>query len=221
MKTVCTIKNKRFIENTTMQRLAALRQIKFICLHCTAGNQNNTAEQAQGFARGRIGNNGYHVLIERTQRNSLQNSGVRRLVSDDVQTSGIKDFRDRDLGLISNANTIHICWIGGLLSDRYGNVIRDNNRNVRNGFLGNFIASDNRSEYQKYMLQEVVRYYVRALPSTIFLGHNQISPDIKSCPNFDVRQFCRELKIPENRIYQKDNFGVVAKLPQILKNIIL
>jgi N-acetylmuramoyl-L-alanine amidase len=200
-----------------MQQLSAIRDIRFIVLHCSAGNQNNTAQQVQGFTMQMIKDNGYHVIVERKPKNDSITSGVIRMVSDDIKTSGIKQFRDKRGTLLNNSNSIHICWVGGLLSDKLGNVIRDNNRNVWNGYKGNFIATDNRSDYQKDMLKRIVLYYAKNLPNARFLGHNQISPDIKSCPNFDVREFCEQLGVPKHQIYYPDNFGVVEKLPLILK----
>lgn len=191
-----------------MQQLFSKRQLKYCVLHCTAGNQNNTAQQVRSFLWQRFNHSGYHVVIEKQQRNQILESGVFRLESDDNIGYGVKDYRDKKVGLISNSNSNHICWIGGLLSDKFGNVLR----NTR----GQFIATDNRTDYQKEMLKSIVKYY-RDNTDVIFLGHNQISPDIKSCPNFDVRVFAKECGVPDSRIYMPDNFGVVAKLPLILK----
>jgi N-acetylmuramoyl-L-alanine amidase len=200
-----------------MQQLFIKRDIKFIVLHCSAGNQNNTAQQVQGFDMAMLGDNGYHVIVEKKPKNDNITSGVIRMVSDDKKTSGIKQFRDKEGILLNNSNSIHICWIGGLLSDKNGNVIRDNNRNIWNGYKGNFIPSDNRTDYQKEMLKRIVLYYAKNLPSAKFLGHNQVSPDIKTCPNFDVREFCKEIGVPKHQIYYPDNFAVVEKLPLALK----
>lgn len=201
-----------------MKQLFSKRDIKYCVLHCTAGNQNNSAEQVKSFLWQRFNHSGYHVVIEKQQRNQKLNSGVIRLESDDNIGYGVKEYRDKNGVLINNSNSIHICWIGGLLSDKYGNVLRDNNKKASNGWLGDFIATDNRTDYQKQMLKSVVKYY-RDNTDVIFLGHNQISPDIKSCPNFDVRVFAKECGVLENRIYMPDNFGVVEKLPLILKSL--
>jgi hypothetical protein len=194
-----------------MQQLTSKRDFDYCVIHTHAGNQNDKEQNLLTFFKS-IGwqKAGYHIFIEKEQRLGQSiNSGVRRLVSDDVASNGVGKLwvsPNKDIAL-SNANTINICYAGGLLMQN-GKVARDKNKKLSNNFLGDFIPVDNRTAYQMEMMKQVVLWYHKTYPHLIFLGHNQITPQRKNCPCFYAPNWLEFIGIPKKNIYYPDNFGV-------------
>jgi hypothetical protein len=191
-----------------MKVLKSLRKINHLVIHCAAGNLNESSENVHHFFTKILKwqFDGYHVFIEAKPRirkdgampkpeDKDYNSGVRRLISDDHYSNGIKKH-----GFMTNENTVHVCCAGGLLMEN-GKVIKD-----KKGF---FVPIDNRTDYQKEMLESVVKWYLTTYPDIKILGHNQISPDKKTCPNYSVPKWAESVGIPSDRVYDKDNFNVL------------
>lgn len=81
-----------------------MRQVDYICIHCTATQRQATVNGILNYWREELGwkNPGYHILIE--------SDGTPHVLQDfDKPTNGVKGF---------NHNSIHISYIGGL--DEYG-----------------------------------------------------------------------------------------------------
>lgn len=188
-----------------------MRNIEYGVIHTHAGNQNDKEANLRSlFVSMGWQKPGYHIFIENEAREGLlYNSGVRRLLSDSIASNGVGNMwtsPNKDIK-IGNANTLNICYAGGLLM-KNGKVVRDNNKNASNLFLGNFIPVDNRTPYQMEMLKEVVLWYHKHLPHLIWLGHNQISPQKKNCPCFYAPNWLEYIGVKKENIYYPDNFGV-------------
>lgn len=161
-----------------------MRTIEFLILHCTAGSQAWTARELQAFfmrpvAEGGRGwsRGGYHWLVEADGK-------AVRLYSDALVTNGTYPYSG--LGIkVSNSNAVHICYTGGV-----GALMQ---------------AVDNRTAAQRMALAKLVRDYVAAYPNLRVLGHNQVRE--KACPAYWVPDFCREIGIPERRVWTGNPFG--------------
>jgi N-acetylmuramoyl-L-alanine amidase len=70
-----------------------------------------------------------------------------------------------------NANAIHICYKGGL-----------------NGV-------DTRTEAQKQTLEMLVKQMKAKFPDAEIKGHTDFPNVTKSCPNFDVTNWCKTIKL--------------------------
>lgn len=145
-----------------------MRAIKYIAVHCTAGNQKQTANDVVEYhlrsaAMGGRGwkSPGYHYLIEASGK-VVNSHPIDKL------SNGVQGY---------NANTINVCWIGGVHDGK---------------------AVDNRTEAQKESLRAVIDMLHKQFPAAIIKGHRDFSPDtnhngkvdkwerIKECPCFDA-----------------------------------
>jgi N-acetylmuramoyl-L-alanine amidase len=77
-----------------------LRNIKYIIIHCTAGNQNQTVADILKWWQDGMGwkNVGYHKLI-------TKNGVIHTLAIDDKITNGVAGY---------NANALHVSYCGGV-----------------------------------------------------------------------------------------------------------
>lgn len=151
-----------------------MRKINLIALHCSATVEgkpfNVAAITAMHKARG-YRTIGYHFLIglngERWTGRSLNEAGAH------IQGH--------------NANSIGICYIGGIGADGK--------------------AKDTRTPEQKAELQKLLAELQPKFPGAKIRGHRDLSPDLdgdgvvephewlKMCPCFDVVQWCRSVGI--------------------------
>lgn len=158
-----------------------MRKIDYLVIHTTASPLSWTWETVRRYflqiLRHRV--EGYHVVIE-------PNGLVKRLVDNERIANGIRPFKSNDID-ISNNNSVHIAWIGGI--DSRGNGV------------------DNRTALQSANLLDVIRWYVRVYPDIKVLGHNQVAN--KFCPCFSVPRFLRSFGFDEKNIYTTDNFNVL------------
>lgn len=145
-----------------------MRKINYIAVHCTAGNQKQTAQEVVDYhlrsvSRGGRGwkSPGYHYIID----------AMGKIVNThpiDQVSNGVKNY---------NSITINVCWIGG----------------VENGK-----AVDNRTQLQKNALRSIISILHAKFPAAKIQGHRDFSPDtnkngkidkwerIKECPCFDA-----------------------------------
>jgi N-acetylmuramoyl-L-alanine amidase len=72
----------------------------------------------------------------------------------------------------------HLCWAGG---------IEDGESN------------DNRTEMQKVVMRNHLKFIIMLWPTIKLIGHNQVNKN-KSCPGFDVPAYARTIGIPEDNI---------------------
>lgn len=143
-----------------------MREIKYIVLHCSATKEGQkvTVEQIDKWHRARgFRKIGYHFLI-------LLDGEIRKgreITETGAHVAG------------SNANSIGICYVGGL--DANGK------------------PKDTRTEQQKAALYYLLQQLREQFPKAQILGHRDFSPDLngngiiepwewmKACPCFDAK----------------------------------
>lgn len=136
------------------------RVITRIVVHCSAtrADQDFTVDdvwrwhtqpkpKGNGWRRG-----GYHRVIHR-------DGEVRQMEDDEWVSNGARGF---------NANSIHICLIGG---------VDENGR-----------SKDNFTEAQKEALCRELKRYAEEHPGAAVCGHRDLDPG-KDCPSIDVQAF--------------------------------
>ena len=89
-----------------------MRQIKYIVVHCSAGNQNNTAEDIRHYHCAVKGWRvpGYHYVVEKSGK-------VVPLVDEDKLSNGVKG---------RNAYCLNVCYVGGVDTSKPGMPAVDN-----------------------------------------------------------------------------------------------
>ena len=160
-----------------------MRTIEFLILQCTAGSQAWTARELQAFfmrpvAEGGRGwsRGGYHWLVEADGK-------AVQLYSDAVVTNGTYPYSGLGIN-VSNRNTVHICYTGGV-----GKLME---------------AVDNRTVAQKVALARLIKDYLAAYPNLWVLGHNQVRQ--KGCPAYWVPDFCRLIGVDPRRVWTGNPF---------------
>ena len=152
-------------------------ETKYVVVHCSATKPSLDVGRREirewHIAKGWT-DIGYHLVI---RRNGLVEAGRH-----------IDDIGAHVAGF--NSVSIGVCLVGGVYQD--GSEADDD-------FAGLFTAA------QKGALKDAL-YHLKAMhPSAKFLGHRDLSPDknmdgkigkqewLKTCPGFDVTQFCRSI----------------------------
>jgi N-acetylmuramoyl-L-alanine amidase len=150
-----------------------MREINYIVLHCTATKQTATVESIMRNWREiqHWKNPGYHYIIE-------ANGNIRNLQAEAKIANGVANH---------NANSIHVCYIGGI--DKDGK------------------ASDTRTPEQLAAMKDIIIQLHQNYPRAAIKGHRDFSPDtnhngkvdnwewIKVCPCFDVATWLKENQI--------------------------
>lgn len=155
-----------------------MREIKSIVIHCSATKEGVEVDEAQiekwhkeRFQK--IGGKhiGYHILIY--------------LDGTIIQTKGLRHIGQHVAG--NNANTIGVCYIGGLNSKGK--------------------PKDTRTPAQKQSMKRVVKELKKLYPDAEVKGHRDFSPDLngngiiepfeflKDCPCFSVAYWLKSEKI--------------------------
>jgi N-acetyl-anhydromuramyl-L-alanine amidase AmpD len=195
-----------------MKQLSSIRNIQYLVVHCHAGNQFDKAEDIARYEKFTLGwkRSGYHVVIEKEARSpEIENSGVVRLISDDLISNGVAVYNNNIDIKISNSNSVNICYTGGL---------KQENKKILRDRKNNFIPVDNRTEYQLKMMESIIKWYVSTYPDIKILGHNQVAvnevmrPTFKTCPNFSVPRYLKSIGISDKNIYFTDNFTVLERM---------
>lgn len=138
-----------------------MRKITEIILHCAATPEGKdyTVQQIDQWHRARGFNGiGYHFVI---YRDGTVHPG-RGLEKVGAHCTG------------HNANTIGVCYIGGVAAD--GKT-----------------PKDTRTPAQRTALEALVRKLVAEHPGATVHGHNEFAA--KACPSFDVKKWLREVGI--------------------------
>lgn len=150
-----------------------MRKIKYIVVHCTAGNQKQKASDVVYFHTGPKSKGcngwkapGYHYIVEAD--GTVVNTWPEEKIS-----NGVKGH---------NSECINVCWVGGLDLSKpkpYPSV-------------------DNRTTAQKHALIEIIKALKAKYPDAEVRGHRDFSVDkngngiidpwerIKDCPCFDA-----------------------------------
>jgi N-acetyl-anhydromuramyl-L-alanine amidase AmpD len=76
-----------------------MREIRFIVIHCTAGNQDQKTTDIKAYWANKLGwkSYGYHYLINK-------DGSIENLTDISKPTNGVKGY---------NSNSIHVCYKGG------------------------------------------------------------------------------------------------------------
>ena len=93
------------------------------------------------------------------------NSNIVQLQDEGKIANGVRGY---------NSTAIHISYIGG----------------VDNG-----IAVDNRTENQKYLMEEIIKELKAKYPNAEIKGHRDFPNVSKACPCFNVKKWLKEIKI--------------------------
>ncbi len=137
-----------------------MRKIDKIIVHCTAGNQRNTAADVVRFHTSPKpkGNGwktpGYHYIIE-------ADGTVVNTVAEERVSNGVAGH---------NAHAINVCYTGGVDLNRPGCP-----------------PTDNRTEAQRKALRSLLEELKRRYPQAGIYGHRDFNP-AKACPSFDARK---------------------------------
>ena len=136
-----------------------MRKIDKIVVHCTAGNQSNTARDIVDYhtrpvSRGGRGwkTPGYHYIIEADGR-------IVNTVPEDRISNGVKGH---------NSTAINVCYVGGVDVTRKG-----------------LPPVDNRTPAQKASLLSLLRMLRGKYPQAKIYGHRDFAP--KACPTSDAK----------------------------------
>lgn len=136
-----------------------MRRIEKIIVHCSAGNQKNTAADIVAFhlrptAKGGRGwkTPGYHYIIEASGR-------VVSTVPEDKVSNGCYGH---------NQTSINVCYVGGVDVSK-----------------PNLPAIDNRTPAQRASLLELLRSLKKKYPKAGIFGHRDFAA--KDCPSFDAK----------------------------------
>jgi len=156
---------------------AAMREIKYIVIHCTATPQSATVASIQRYWREVLKwrANGYHAII-------AADGTVTRLAPDEAICNGVAGF---------NRNSLHVSYIGGV--DANGKPI-DNRTDAQKAALLYIVQT----WAHKYPDAKIMghRDFSRDLNRDGILQPGEWS---KACPSFDVKSWCEEVGLKHNR----------------------
>lgn len=136
-----------------------MREVNYIVVHCTATSQTAKVESIKRYWREKLGwkSTGYHYIIA-ADGTETQLANLTQI------TNGVKGH---------NANSVHICYIGGV--DSNGKPI------------------DNRTEAQKFQMLKRIKYLKGLFPRAEIKGHRDFPNVSKACPCFDAIEEYSEL----------------------------
>lgn len=139
-----------------------MRQIKYIAVHCTAGNQRNKAADIVA----------YHTRPKSEGGKGWSKPGYHYLIEADgtiVNTWHIEQSSN-GVGPQFNPVTINVCWIGGVDTSKEG-----------------LPPVDNRTHAQKVSLRALLAGLKKQFPNAIIQGHRDFPNVHKDCPCFDAK----------------------------------
>ena len=135
-----------------------MRTINKIIVHCSGGNQKNTAKEIVA----------YHLMPKVLGGRGWKAPGYHYIIEADGQT-----FRTWPEESISNgckgenSHAINICYVGGVDLNRAG-----------------YPPIDNRTPAQKEALLQLLRRLKAKYPKAVIHGHRDFAA--KACPSFDA-----------------------------------
>lgn len=136
-----------------------MREIKKIIVHCSAGNQQNTAQDIVAYhtrpvSRGGRGwkTPGYHYIIEADGK-------IVNTWPEEQYSNGVRGH---------NSESVNVCYTGGV-----------NQRDMTT-------PEDTRTEAQKASLLKLLRMLKKKYPGAEIYGHRDFAA--KACPSFDARK---------------------------------
>lgn len=139
-----------------------MRQIKYIAVHCTAGNQHNKAADIVD----------YHTRPKSKGGKGWSKPGYHYIIEADgtvVNTWHIEQSSN-GVGPQFNPVTINVCWIGGVDTSKK-----------------DLPSIDNRTPAQKVSLRALLARLKKQFPNAIIQGHRDFPNVHKDCPCFDAK----------------------------------
>jgi N-acetylmuramoyl-L-alanine amidase len=138
-----------------------MRNILYIVLHCTGANPKQTTKSILDYWKNNLKwkNVGYHYLIS-------ENGTVEQLAQESQVTNGVAGF---------NANSIHICYKGGV--DSSGK------------------PKDTRTDAQKQATINLLKDLKKRYPKAIIQGHRDFPKVAKACPSFSTADWLKTINL--------------------------
>lgn len=139
-----------------------MRNIKYIAVHCTAGNQRNKAADIVS----------YHTRPKSKGGKGWSKPGYHYIIEPDgtiVNTWHIEQSSN-GVGPQFNPVTINVCWIGGVDTSKK-----------------ELPPVDNRTPAQKVSLRALLAGLKKQFPNAIIQGHRDFPNVHKACPCFDAK----------------------------------
>lgn len=142
-----------------------MRKIERIFVHCSAGNQSNTANEIVDYhlrpvsRKGRGWKSpGYHYIIEADGK-------IVSVLSEEKVSNGVRGY---------NSTAINVCYVGGVDTSKPG-----------------LPPIDNRTPQQKASLLSLLRLLKRKYPAAKIHSHRDFAA--KACPSFDATKEYEDL----------------------------
>ncbi|MCB9448692.1 MAG: N-acetylmuramoyl-L-alanine amidase [Flavobacteriales bacterium] len=163
-----------------------MNKLKYLVIHCTATEEGrhftkddiivwHTSPKPKGRGWNRPGYSDI-VLLDGTLQNIVPFNQDDYVDLWEI-TNGVKGL---------NGHARHIVYVGGLEKDSKEN-------------------KDTRTEAQKETLEVYVRYHLKRHPDILIMGHYQApTANGKSCPNFNVPEWLKEIGVPKENIYAEN-----------------
>jgi len=197
-----------------------LSWVKHLVCHITATHFQNQHELMGDFGYGKNwGRHGYNISVD---SEGGCNYNVDLLKYHSYGCGGIANVYEnacknnitlQGYGQIKNSNSINISWIGHVKKS----LARPDLSNPKNGapFTGNVkgnTTGPNITAQQAYAYEKLIKYFVEAFPNILVMAHNQITIGSdgrgKGCPGWNHIQYCKNIGIPDNNIFQKTLDGL-------------
>ena len=151
------------------------RNIKYIAIHCAATPPSMDVGRERikkwHLDRGFV-DVGYHFIIKR-------DGSIDKGRDLDGDGFVIEEIGAHARGV--NSVSIGICWVGG---------VAESNKKT---------AEDNRTKEQLATMKQLVKELAAQYPDAIIQGHRDFPGVSKSCPSFDVANWCEVVGINHNQ----------------------
>ena len=195
---------------------------KLLVIHINVG-----ASTHHGYVKGQMLNDkwrhpGYHLTID-----AQGNCNKNRL--DDENSYGCGNairhylpFRQNKNSECSGrkstvSNIINVCWLGHNTKNRpspyAAKTSKDKNK------AEEFLIRATMSKKQAHSLGKIVKAYIKRYPNIKVCGHNQLGPQKKECPCFNVPEWAELCGIPSKNIYTTfSDLGLIDGRVKIIKD---
>lgn len=139
-----------------------MRNIKYIAVHCSAGNQRNKASDIVA----------YHTRPKESGGLGWSKPGYHYIVEADgtVVNTWRVEQSSNGVGPRFNPVTINVCWIGGVDTSTKA-----------------LTPVDNRTPAQKVSLRALLAGLKVQFPGAVIQGHRDFPGVHKACPCFDAK----------------------------------
>lgn len=153
------------------QEINKVREIKYIIVHCTAGNQNQTVADLKDWWKNGMGwkNVGYHKVINKL-------GIVTTLEPDSKITNGVAGY---------NSNSVHVSYMGGI--DSKGKTI-DNRTPEQKVSLETVVKA-----WHKLYPNAQIKGHRDFSPDKNRDGIIQAGEWMKACPAFEVSDWLKQI----------------------------